>query len=148
MSGMTLSTIGIVRNALTEPPSPRSAWQTVVSDIEIEDRLSDALDGIEEFSHVIVLWWMHRLETSDMPLRVHPNRNPEKPLKGIFAVRTPNRPNPIGHAVVRLLSRDNNTLRVEGLDALNGSPVIDLKPYIVASDAVPDANTPSWLAGW
>ena len=147
MPEMTSRAIGIVRNGLTEPPSPRSAWRTTASEIEIEDGLADALDGIEEFSHVIVLWWMHRLGETEMPLRVHPGRRPEAPLKGIFAVRTPNRPNPIGLAVVRLTERRGNVLRVEGLDALDGSPVIDLKPYIVASDAVSDARTPAWLAG-
>jgi tRNA-Thr(GGU) m(6)t(6)A37 methyltransferase TsaA len=147
MPEMTLRMIGVVRNGLTEPPSPRSAWRTVVSGIEIEDGLADALDGIEEFSHLIVLWWMHRLNETEMPLRVHPGRRPEAPLKGIFAVRTPNRPNPIGLAVVHLVSRQDCTLRVEGLDALDGSPVIDIKPYIVASDAVSDARTPAWLSG-
>lgn len=147
MPEMTLRTIGVVRNGFTEPPNPRSAWRTIVSEIEIEDGLADALDGIDEFSHLIVLWWMHRLGETEMPLRVHPGRRPEAPLKGIFAVRTPNRPNRVGLAVVRLLARSRNTLRVEGLDALDGSPVIDLKPYIVASDAVSDARTPVWLAG-
>ncbi len=144
---MTLRPIGVVRNGLTEPPSPRSAWRTVVSDIEIDDCLADALDGIEEFSHVIVLWWMHRLGVTEMPLRVHPGRRSEAPLKGIFAVRTPDRPNRIGLAVVRLVERHGGVLRVDGLDALDGSPVLDIKPYIVASDAVSDARTPSWLAG-
>lgn len=147
MSEMTLRRIATVRNGFTEPPSPRSAWRTVVSEIIVDDALSLALDGIEEFSHVIILWWMHRLADTEMPLRVHPNRNPEKPLRGIFAVRTPNRPNPVGLAVVRLLSRHQNTLRVEGLDALDGTPVIDIKPYIVAIDAVTDARNPAWLGG-
>ena len=147
MPEMTLRTIGVVRNGLTEPPSPRSAWRAIVSEIGIDNSLAAALDGIEEFSHVIVLWWMHRLGETEMPLRVHPGRRPEAPLKGIFAVRTPDRPNPIGLAVVRLVECRGNILRVEGLDALDGSLVIDLKPYIVASDAVGDARTPAWLAG-
>ena len=147
MPEMALRTIGVIRNGLTEPPSPRGAWRTMVSEIEIEYGLVDALDGIEEFSHLIVLWWMHRLSETGMPLRVHPDRRPDAPLKGIFAARTPDRPNRIGLGVVRLVACSGNSLRVEGLDALDGSPVIDIKPSIVASDAVSDARIPAWLTG-
>jgi tRNA-Thr(GGU) m(6)t(6)A37 methyltransferase TsaA len=146
VTGMTLDPIGVVRNGCVSPPEPRDAWREVISEIVIEDRLLDALEGIEEFSHIVVLWWMHNLVETGMPLRVHPGRRPDAPLKGIFAVRTPNRPNPIGKSTVRLLGRRGNVVTVQGLDALDGSPVIDIKPFIPAIDAPSDATVPAWIA--
>ncbi|UCH42652.1 MAG: SAM-dependent methyltransferase [Dehalococcoidales bacterium] len=80
-----------------------------------------------------------------MPLRVHPRGRQELPLRGIFAVRTPNRPNRIGKATVRLIEIDDNILKVKGLDALDGSPVIDIKPYIPGYDSVDEASVPPWI---
>jgi len=71
---------------------------------------------------------------------------PDRPLKGLFALRTPNRPNPIGKTTVKLLERRGNVLKVEGLDALDGSPALDVKPYMPRYDAAPDAEVPSWVA--
>jgi len=142
---MTLRPIGVVKNGLKEPPTPRSDWEAVVSEIVIDSSLTEALDGLEEFSHIIVLFWMHQLTGSDTPLKQRPMGRSEAPLKGLFALRTPNRPNPIGKTTVRLLERRDNILRVEGLDALDGSPVIDVKPYMPGYDAAADASVPAWV---
>lgn len=144
---MAVTAIGAVRNGRGEPPEPRQAWREVVSEIVIEESLTDSLDGIEGFSHLIILWWMHRLKESTRPLRVHPGRRPGAPLTGVLATRAPVRPNPIGKATVRLLERRGNILKVEGLDALEGSPVIDIKPFIPAVDSAGDATVPSWVHG-
>ena len=145
LSIMTLKTIGSVRNEIKEASLlPRSDWSKIISEIVIDNRLAEALDGLEEFSHIIVLYWMHRLAKGEVPLKVHPMGREELPLVGLFATRTPNRPNPIGETTVKLLERHGNILKVAGLDALDGSPVIDIKPYIPLDDLL-DAKVPSWI---
>jgi tRNA-Thr(GGU) m(6)t(6)A37 methyltransferase TsaA len=142
---MTLKAIGVVRNGLEQRPDEQDWWQELESEIIVDPALTEALDGLEEFSHIIVLWWMHRLTSAEVPLKVHPRGRQDLPLRGIFAVRTPNRPNRIGKATVELLERTGNILKVKGLDALDGSPVIDIKPYITGYDSVEDAQSPQWL---
>ena len=144
-STMTLKPIGIVKNGIEQPTDVRDAWQKVISEIVIDESLSEALDGLEGFSHIIVLYWMHRAVSGKLSLKVHPMGRKEVPRQGIFAVRTPNRPNRIGKATVGLLQRQGNILRVEGLDALDGSPVIDIKPYLPGYDSVADARVPQWI---
>ncbi len=142
---MTLKAIGVVRNGFHEPPTPRSDWAKVTSEIVIDSGLTEALDGIEEFSHVIVLFWLHRLSEKEPSLKQRPMGQKGRPLKGLFALRTPNRPNPIGKTTARLLESRGNILKVEGLDALDGSPVIDIKPYMPGYDAAADATVPAWI---
>jgi len=142
ISGATLRAIGIVKNEITK--ATRLDSEDVVSDIVIDESLTEALDNLDEFSHIIVLYWMHEIR-GDYPKKVHPMRRPDIPLKGVFATRSPNRPNSIGKATVKLLERQGNVLKVEGLDAINGTPVIDIKPYIPGYDSVENAKTPSWV---
>ena len=143
---MTLRTIGVVRNEIKERPPARHDWGAgTVSEIVIDSNLTAALDGLEELSHIIVLYWMHRLTSHELSLKVHPRGKRELRLVGLFGTRSPNRPNPIGKATVRLLQRQDNILRVEGLDAIDGTPVIDIKPYIPGYDSIDDAKVPQWL---
>jgi len=144
LMSMTLKAIGIVRNALKQPPVRIDRWE-VVSEIVIEPSLTEALDGLEEYSHITVLWWMHLLPSGEVTLKVHPMGREEFPLKGLFALRTPNRPNRIGKTTVRLLQRQGNILRVKGLEALDGSPVIDIKPYIPRYDSAANTKVPPWI---
>ena len=141
---MTLKPIGTVRNEIEQPG--RREWAEIVSEIVIDSRLTEALDGLEDFSHIIVLYWFHGITEAEMPLKVHPMRRPELPLTGLFATRAPNRPNRLGKATVKLLQRRGNILRVKGLDALNGTPVLDIKPYLPGYDSVADARVPSWTS--
>lgn len=144
---MILKPIGTVRNEVKETPSgQRDWWSEMVSEIVIDGSLTEALDGLEQFSHIIVLFWIHRLTESEIPLRIHPMRRQELPLTGLLATRTPNRPNRIGVTIVKLLERQGNTLKVKGLDALDGSPVLDIKPYIPRADFISDAKVPKWAA--
>ena len=145
---ITLKAIGIVRNDIKQSPGPGYRWQNIPSEIVIDSDLSEALDGIEEFSHIIVIFWKHQSTVSGQgPKKVHPQGRKELPLVGLFATRSPKRPNPIGKTTVRLLQRQGDILKVEGLDAIDGTPVIDIKPYIPGGDAVTDAEVPSWIAG-
>jgi tRNA-Thr(GGU) m(6)t(6)A37 methyltransferase TsaA len=100
-----------------------------VSTILVEEEFAEALDGIESYSHVVVLFWFH-LSEKPSGLKVHPRGDPQNPLRGIFATCSPVRPNPIGMTIVRLLERRGNELRVRGLDAVDGTPVLDIKPHI------------------
>jgi tRNA-Thr(GGU) m(6)t(6)A37 methyltransferase TsaA len=101
-----------------------------ISEIVVNDDLDGILDGIEEFSHLMVFFWGHLITEDKFSLRkVHPLGNPEFPLTGIFATHSPVRPNPILVTVVKLLERNGNVLKVSGLDALDGSPLLDIKPY-------------------
>ena len=135
-----LKAIGIVRNGIKQ--RPKQGWEKVVSDIVVNSSLAEALDGLEEFSHIIVLYWMHRAASGKVPLKIHPMGKQELPLVGLFATRSPHRPNPIGKATVRLLQRQGNILKVEGLDAFDGTPVIDIKPYLPGYDSAANATVP------
>ena len=141
---MTLKAIGIVRNEIKKPS--HQDCEKVVSDVVVDNSLIEALDRLDEFSHIIVLYWMHRATaTEPLPTKVHPMGKGELPLVGLFATRSPNRPNPVGKATVRLLQRRGNILQVEGLDAIDGTLVIDIKPYMPGYDSVTDAKTPQWI---
>ena len=115
--------------------------------IDLRPELAPALEGLAGFSHVWVFYWFHE---NDQPeeraiLQVHPRRDPANPLTGVFATRAPVRPNLIGMTCCRIVNIKQNILEVEGLDAREGSPVLDLKPYIPASDALPEAQVPGWV---
>ena len=143
---MNLRAIGTVSNAIREPI--RHGWSEVVSEITVNAELAEALDGLDEFSHIIVLYWMHHLPLGrELPLKVHPRGDRQRPLVGRFASRAPSRPNPVGQATVELLEQRGNVLKVKGLDAIDGTPVIDIKPYIPHYDAAPGARTPWWSVG-
>ena len=140
---MNLKAIGIVRNDVKQ--LLRHGWGEVVSDIVVDSNLAEALDGLEQFSHVIILYWMHRLTPGrKLPLKVHPMGRVELPLVGRFATRSPSRPNPVGQATVRLLERRGNILKVRGLDAVDSTPVIDIKPYIPGYDSATETRAPKW----
>jgi tRNA-Thr(GGU) m(6)t(6)A37 methyltransferase TsaA len=142
---INLTPIGFVRNSVTEPK--KEDWQSVISEIIVNDNLKEALSGIDEFSHIIVIYWMHKTSPSERSVtKVHPRRNQNLPLVGVFATRSPARANPIGVATVKLLERRDNVLKVIGLDAIDGTPVLDIKPHIPGSDSPATARTPAWLS--
>ncbi len=143
MSGMILKAIGVVRNGIKQ--RPEQGWEEVVSEVVIDSSLTEALDGLEQFSHLIVLYWMHQAPAGQPPVKVHPMGKVELPLVGLFATRSPHRPNPVGKSTVKLLERQGNILRVEGLDAIDGTLVIDIKPYIPGYDSTTDTEVPQWV---
>ena len=133
---MTIMPIGFVRSPVREMTPSGYNWHKVIAEIEVDEGLTDALDGIEEYSHIIVLYWINRARRP-APMKVHPRGDPERAERGVFSTRSPSRPNPIGKATVKLLERKANILRVQGLDAIDGSPVLDIKPYIPGYDSGP-----------
>jgi tRNA-Thr(GGU) m(6)t(6)A37 methyltransferase TsaA len=136
--------IGHIENDITEIHNVH--WEDIESRIVIDASLAEGLDGIEDFSHIIVVTYLHRQQDlKPGGLRVHPESRPDTPLVGVFATRSPRRPNPIGITTVPLLRRDSNVLIVRGLDMANGTPVIDLKPYLPVGDSIEGATAPGWL---
>jgi tRNA-Thr(GGU) m(6)t(6)A37 methyltransferase TsaA len=106
-----------------------------------------ALAGLKEFSHLWVFYWFHGNDNPEerRTLQVHPRRDPANPLTGVFACRAPVRPNLIGFTACRIIKVEGNVVEVADLDAQDGSPILDLKPYIPGGDAIPEAVTPPWL---
>jgi tRNA-Thr(GGU) m(6)t(6)A37 methyltransferase TsaA len=130
--------IGLVKRAsLDENVRDKS----IVSRIVVKKVLVKALDGVEEFSHVFIIYWMHEISKAERRL-VHSECRTEMPPIGIFACRGPIRPNPIGLTLVELVKREENVLWVKGLDALDNTPVLDIKPYGRPSDIVVNFRAP------
>lgn len=140
---VTLHPIGVVSNGVARPRA--GGWETVESVLRIAPAFTAGLAGIDGFSHLIALTWLHLAAAEPRELlAIHPGGDPRLPLTGVFALRVGGRPNPIGLSVVRLLGVHGADLRVRGLDAVDGTPLLDLKPYLPPYDSVPEALLPGW----
>ena len=122
---ITYKAIGPVENAFDEPAAPDQI-KAVESRIVLDPRLVEGLQGLEAGQQLMVIFHFHRSQGYE--LRQHPRGDRSRPRRGVFALRSPNRPNPIGVTTVDLVALEGNVLRVRGLDAINGTPVLDLKP--------------------
>jgi len=141
---INLAPIGQVINGVEYPNHVK--WETITSEVVIAPQLVEALDGIDGFSHILIIFYLHKVgEERRSRLKVHPQGRKELPLTGVFATRSPVRPNPIGVTVVKLLERRENVLKVLGLDAYDGTPVLDVKPYLRRDDLLKEATMPDWL---
>jgi len=134
----TLKFVGVVRRSRSLPRSE--------SDLDIFQEYCRGLYKLEDFSHIIVLYWLHLRDNQAhrSRVRVTPRRHHGAPEVGVFASRSPSRPNPIGFSVVELLKIESCKMFVKGLDAEDGSPIIDIKPYTPGADSVPNARAPEW----
>ncbi|MGQ9726825.1 MAG: tRNA (N6-threonylcarbamoyladenosine(37)-N6)-methyltransferase TrmO [Candidatus Bathycorpusculaceae bacterium] len=114
--------------------------------IRIFPEFCSGLKEIENYSHLIILYWIHLRDNEEnrQTLLVFPRKHAVKVETGVFACRSPSRPNPIGLCVVELLKVENCKLTVKGLDAFEGSPIIDIKPYNPTADSIPNAKVPEW----
>jgi len=123
---MEVRPIGIVRASDSDSRAVDATENVLIIDVYPE--YEQGLSGIEELNEIQVLYWMHELDESVRGiLMTHPRGDTSLPKRGVFALRSPMRPNPIGSSTVRLVKRKGNKLIVAGLDALVGSPVIDIK---------------------
>ena len=138
---ITIKPLGVAKNNVNKPMLP--GWKDIITEIEINENYSKGLDGIEDYSHVIVVYWMDK--EKECHLRHHPQSREDIPFVGIFACRCPQRPNRIAMSTVELLERKGNVIKVRGLDIVNGAPIIDLKPYTPEYDEVTDAKVPEWV---
>jgi tRNA-Thr(GGU) m(6)t(6)A37 methyltransferase TsaA len=141
---MEYEKIGIVRSPVKEGVDEN--WGSVISDIHIEEKYAGGLRGIDSFSHIIVVFEMHRSTWSpDSDLVRRPQGRSDMPLTGIFAQRAKHRPNPIGITTVKLLAVQENILTVQGLDAIDETPVLDIKPYFPQFDLASGLRYPEWV---
>jgi tRNA-Thr(GGU) m(6)t(6)A37 methyltransferase TsaA len=145
VTGYDVVPIGWVRSSRSEPVD--DDWDTVSARIELDSSQfgSDSLTGLDEFSHVEVVFLFDQVEKSDLQLGArHPRGNPAWPSVGIFAQRAKMRPNRLAVSVCALREIDGVTLHVDALDAIDGTPVLDIKP--VMSEFLPrgDVRQPAW----
>jgi tRNA (adenine37-N6)-methyltransferase len=144
MSELLLHPVGYVRSPHTEKaqiPKGPGAKHEAEGVVEILPEFERGLQDIEGFSHLYVIWIFDRAEPGDTLVSKPPTD--DRP-HGVFATRSPQRPNPLGLSVVELLGRDGNRLRIRGVDMLDGTPVVDVKPYL---SSVPEAELRrGWLA--
>ena len=118
--------------------------KTRLSKIVINDEFAEALDGVDGFSHAFVLFWLHGVSDEQRKtLKVHPRGRRHLPLLGVFATRTMLRPNPVGLTLVELVKVEGNVLTVRGLDAFDGTPVLDIKPFD-SWDTAENVKVPGW----
>ena len=114
--------------------------------IEIKPAYEDGLMGLDQNSHLLIFSWFHKSDTPEKrkTLQVHPRRNKANPLTGVFATRSPVRPNPISIMACKILSIDGRRIHVDAIDAFDGTPVIDIKPYVPRLDAMSEVRMPGW----
>jgi len=143
---ITLTAIGKVRNSIHK--KNREGWESVISEIIIDPEYEEGLEGIEDYSHLIILFWLSRMSPRDRSrgrlMKIHPKSRLDLPLVGVFSTRTQYRPNPIGLTMVQLLKRRKNILEVRGLDAMNGTPVLDVKPISPRTEFPRRIRVPKW----
>ena len=136
--------IGVVKNSINS--LNRTDVTAIKSEIRVYKKYKQALDNIEDFSDIIIVYWMDQLFHYERSvLQVHPQGRKDMPMVGVFACRSPARPNPLGITRVKLLERSDTVLKVTGLDAINGTPVIDIKPYIPRTDLSEELRLPDWI---
>ena len=117
-------------------------WRETESKIIICEEYQEALYRLDEFSHIEVIFYLHQMNEK-FKIKTHPTGNPEYPLMGAFATRTPNRPSRIALSTCKLQGINGNVLKVKGLDAYDGSPVIDIKPF--SGKVIKDLKVPQWI---
>lgn len=130
-SPIAMTPIGRVESAFTEFTDV-DAMRARPSRLVVDPQLTDGLMGMEPGDWLLVLFFCDRTEGTE--LQIHPRGDRTRPLRGVFATRSQNRPNPIGATVVELVAIEGNILHVEGLDALDGTPILDIKPYVADFD--------------
>ena len=123
-----------------QPGLVKQAWARLKIRADLQP--SEALQGLEGFSHVWLIWVFHQNKVARYHAKVHPPRLGGKSM-GLFATRTPHRPNPIGLSLVELIRVEKDGIVVSGADLVDGTPILDIKPYLPEVESIPDART-----GW
>lgn len=138
-----MNPIGYVRNDVQNRKDV--SWGEDVSTIVLNEEYHSGLKGLENFTHVIILYYLDKAAyQKEKHLQRRPQNREDMPLVGIFSQRGKDRPNPIGMTSVRIVSVDGAALTVKGLDAIDGTPVLDIKPYYPVYDKK-DAAVPEWV---
>ena len=141
---ITLHEIGFVENGIREQTDLN--WGPVESRIRLHEPYSGGLSGLEGFTHAIIVTLLHEAHfVSEKHLKRRPRNLADMPLVGIFSQRAKDRPNPVGITAVEIIAVEGDTLFVKGLDAINGTPVLDIKPYYPQYDRKENAEVPEWV---
>lgn len=143
MHNIIMNPIGYVKNDIQNKKDV--AWGKDVSEILLNEEYRNGLSGLEDFSHAIIIYYLDKaVYERDKHLQRRPQNRDDMPLVGIFSQRGKDRPNKIGMTSVQIVSADGISLIVKGLDAINGTPVLDIKPYYPVYDKK-EAKTPNWV---
>ncbi|MEA2076620.1 MAG: tRNA (N6-threonylcarbamoyladenosine(37)-N6)-methyltransferase TrmO [Candidatus Marinimicrobia bacterium] len=143
MNKLQYTSIGIIRSPFKEAkgtPIQFSAAQDIEGKVEVDPDYAEGLQDLRDFSHIILIYHFHRVKNA--ALKVTPFMDDKK--HGIFSTRAPNRPNPIGFSVVKLNKIEANILHVSGMDIIDGTPLLDIKPYVPEFDII-NTDQKGWL---
>ncbi|MGG5210442.1 tRNA (N6-threonylcarbamoyladenosine(37)-N6)-methyltransferase TrmO [Chryseobacterium sp. MIQD13] len=142
---ITLQPIATVKNSRTEPIDDN--WETIIAEIELADHIpTEAFNSISNFSHLEIIYYFDKVKEEDIVFSGHPRGNTNYPRTGIFGQRKKDRPNTIGLATVELLEHNERTIKVKFLDAIDGTPVLDIKPVFKEFQPKGEIKQPAWVA--
>ena len=142
---ITLQPIATTRNTRTDVTD--DFWGAVVTEITLEEHIpTEAFENIEQFSHLEVMFYFDKVDDSKVVFSGRPRGNPDYPVMGIFCQRKKDRPNKIGLCTVELLAHDGRTIFVKGLDAIDNTPILDIKPVFKEFQTATDIKQPEWVA--
>ncbi len=144
MAEITLNPVGYIHN--TRVNLDDDNWGNIVSEIRLDESLpEESLDGLEDFSHAEIIFYFDQVAgEEDIPMSRHPRGNKDWPQVGIFAQRNKDRPNHLGLTIVSILKREGRSLFVKGMDAVNGTPVLDIKPVMQEFLSHEPIRQPEW----
>jgi len=142
---VTLTSIAIVKNSRTTPIDDN--WSAIISEIELAEHIpTEAFDNIEAFSHLEIIFYFDKVDANDVIYSGHPRGNVNYPKTGILAQRKKDRPNTIGLCTVELLEHKGRTIKVKNLDAIDGTPILDIKPVFNEFQPKGMIKQPAWVA--
>ena len=142
---LTLQSIATIHNIRTEAID--DDWGEIISEITLEPTIpTEAFAGIEAFSHLEIIFYFDKANDSKRVFSARPRGNPDYPVVGIFSQRKKDRPNKIGLCTVQLLEHDGPTIKVKGLDAIDGTPVLDIKPVFREFQPKHEIIQPEWVS--
>lgn len=142
---ITLSPVAFVKNTRKVPAD--DFWGSILSEIELaEDIPTEAFSNIETFSHLEIIFFFNKINPADMVFAGHPRGNNNYPYTGIFAQRKKDRPNSIGLCTAQLLKHEGRIITVKNLDAIDGSPVLDIKPVMKEFEPQGEIIQPAWVS--
>jgi tRNA-Thr(GGU) m(6)t(6)A37 methyltransferase TsaA len=142
---LKLKPVATVKNSRTTPTD--DFWGDIISEIELCDHIpEEAFEGISEFSHLEIIYYFDRIAKRDIVFSGRPRGNPNYPLVGIFGQRKKDRPNTLGLCTVELLEHNGRKIKVKYLDAIDGTPVLDIKPVFKEYKPEGDIRQPGWVS--
>lgn len=142
---ISLKPIAKVKNSRTEPIDDH--WEAVIAEIELANHIpTEAFENISDFSHLEIIYYFDKVKSQDIVFSGRPRGNPNYPVTGIFAQRKKDRPNTIGLCTVELLEHTGRTIKVKYLDAIDGTPVLDIKPVFREFQPKQQIRQPDWVA--